>query len=254
VRRRAARPAVVVRVDDGVARVTLARSETCNRLDLELCQALVDVCAAVADEPRAHVVVLEAAGRDFSVGLPPRERWLPAAWPDPVAAVAALPQPVVAAIDGDAVGWGFGLALACDIRIASPRAVLVAPELATGRMPGGGITQRLPRVVGSGRAMALLLLGERLRARVALDWGLVTDVVASARLARVAAERARALARRGPLALRFAKEAVRRALDLPLADGVRLEHDLYVLLQTTADRREGVEAFLARRPPRFQAR
>src|SRR6185369_2594638 len=104
------------------------------------------------------------------------------------------------------------------------------------------------------RAMAMLLLGERLRAATALDWGLVTEVVAPARIARVARARADALAQRGPIALRFAKEAVRRALDLPLDDGVRLEHDLYVLLQTTADRREGVEAFLARRRPRFQAR
>jgi enoyl-CoA hydratase len=168
---RSTRSAVVVRVDDGVARVTLARPETGNRLDLPLCQALTEACAAVADDAAAHVVVLEATGRAFSVGLPPRERWLPAAWPDPVAAVAALPQPVVAALDGDAVGWGFALALACDIRIASTRTVVAAPEVTRGRMPGGGVSQRLPRIVGSGRAMAMLLLGERLRAATALDWG-----------------------------------------------------------------------------------
>jgi enoyl-CoA hydratase len=251
---RATRPAVVVRVDGGVARITLARPETRNRLDLALCRGLADACAGIADDPRAHVVLLDAAGRDFSVGLPARERWLPAGWPDAAGALAALPQPVVGAIDGRAVGWGFALALACDIRIASTRAVFAAPDVTRGRMPGGGVTQRLPRTVGSGRAMAMLLLGETLRASTALEWGLVAEVATPARLARLSAARAAALAERGPIALRFAKEAVRRALDLPLDDGVRLEHDLYVLLQTTADRREGVEAFLARRRPRFQAR
>jgi enoyl-CoA hydratase/carnithine racemase len=87
----------------------------------------------------------------------------------------------------------------------------------------------------------------------ALAWGLVADVVAPSRLGATLAARARALAARGPIALRYAKEAVRRAFDLPLEDGVRLEHDLYVLLQTTADRREGIAAFRARRRPRFSA-
>lgn len=244
--------AVVVQVGDGVARLTLARPATRNRLDLELCQAIADACAAIADDARAHVVLLDVEGRDFCVGLPPRLRWLPPAWPDPVAAVGALPQPVLAAVDGEARGWGLGLALACDLRIASTRAVLAAPAGAS--LPGGGVTQRLPRLVGTGRAMGMILLGERARARDALAWGLVSGVVAPARLRPEASTQARALARRGPIALRFAKEAVVRALDLPLADGVRLEHDLYVLLQTTADRREGVEAFLGRRPPRFRDR
>jgi enoyl-CoA hydratase/carnithine racemase len=245
--------AVVVQVGDGVARLTLARPAARNRLDLELCQAIADACATIASDARAHVVLVDADGRDFCVGLPRRARWLPSAWPDPVAAVAALPQPVVAAIDGEASGWGLGLALACDLRIASARAVLAAPA-GNESPPGGGVTQRLPRLVGSGRAMGMLLLGERARARDALAWGLVSAVVAPARLGRAAAAHARALARRGPIALRFAKEAVLRALDLPLADGVRLEHDLYVLLQTTADRREGVQSFLGGRAPRFRDR
>jgi enoyl-CoA hydratase len=146
------------------------------------------------------------------------------------------------------------LALACDVRIAGAKAVFSVPDVGAGRMPGGGVTQRLPRVVGSGRAMGMLLLGDRVRADAALASGLVSEVVSSARLATVATARVRTLAERGPIALRYAKEAVRRALDLPLEDGVRLEHDLYVLLQTTADRREGVDAFRQRRRPRFHAR
>jgi enoyl-CoA hydratase/carnithine racemase len=97
-----------------------------------------------------------------------------------------------------------------------------------------------------------LLLGDRIPAREAYAWGMVRQVVTPRQLRRVVTAHARALAARAPIALRYAKEAVSRALDLPLADGVRLEHDLYVLLQTTADRREGIAAFLARRTPRFE--
>jgi enoyl-CoA hydratase/carnithine racemase len=242
--------AVALDVDGGVGWITLGRP----RIDVALATALVEACEAIALDPAVHVVVLRASGGDFSLGLPARARWLDAAWPDPVAAVAALPQPVLAAIGGEARGWGFGLALACDLRIASARAAFSAPDVAAGRLPGGGLTQRLPRIVGTSRAMAMLLLGERVRATEAQAWGLVTEVVGASRLAGVVASRARELARRGPIALRYAKEAVRRALDLPLDDGVRLEHDLYVLLQTTADRREGVEAFRQRRRPGFDAR
>ena len=248
------RTAVVARIDDGVGWLRLARPATRNRLDLAVVQELVDACGAMALDPDVRTVVLAADGSDFSLGLPSARAWLDPAWPDPVAAVAALPQPVIAAIDGEARGWGLGLALACDLRILTTRAVLSAPDAGAGRLPGGGVTQRLPRIVGTGRATAMLLLGMRLPAREALAWGLAAEVVPARRLGRVAEARARDLARRGPVALRYAKEAVRRALDLPLEAGVRLEHDLYVLLQTTTDRREGVAAFRERRPPRFEGR
>ena len=249
-----ARAAVDVRIECGIARLTLARPRTHNRFDLPLVQALADACAALALDADVHVVVLGASGPDFSLGLAGDRGWLDPAWPDPVTAVAGLPQPIVAAIDGEARGWGLALALACDLRIVTTRATLSAPDVAKGRLPGGGLTQRLPRIVGTGRAASLLLLGERLAARDALAWGLAAEVVAPGGLARAVDAAARALVARGPIALRYAKEAIRRALDLPLDDGVRLEHDLYVLLQTTRDRREGVAAFRARRRPRFQAR
>lgn len=234
--------------------MTLARPADGNRLGLEVMQGLVEACATLTLDPAVRVVVLAAGGRHFCRGLPPSLAWPPPEWPDGVAAVAALPQPVVAAVDGEAHGWGFALALACDVRIASSRAVFSAPPARAGTFPGGGLTQRLPRAVGASRALAILLLAEALRARTALACGLVAEVVPPARLAGVVAARARALAARGPLALRYAKESIVRALDLGLDDGVRLEHDLYVLLQTTADRREGVGAFLERRPPRFHGR
>src|SRR5207247_10932793 len=119
---------------------------------------------------------------------------------------------------------------------------------------GGGAPQRRPGMIGTAGARELGVRGPRVRARTAAAGGLVGAAVAPPRLASTVEETAHALAQKGPLALRLGKEAVVRALDLPLADGIRLEHDLYVLLQTTADRRAGIQAFLARRKPRFGGR
>jgi enoyl-CoA hydratase/carnithine racemase len=245
---------VELAVREGIAWMTLARPASGNRLDAELLGALAEACAAAEGDDGVRVVVLAAEGRAFSLGLPRGCRWPERLWPDGMGALAGLGKPVVAAIRGDAVGWGFSLALACDLRIASTAAALVLPELGRGYLPGGGATQRLPRVVGTARAMEMVLLGARLPAATAVAWGLVSAAVPPARLGATVEETARALAAKGPLALRLGKEAVTRALDLPLADGIRLEHDLYVLLQTTADRRAGVRAFLAHRKPRFGGR
>ncbi len=252
--RPASGPAVELAVRDGVAWMTLGRPASGNRLDAELLGALVEGSAAAEDDDGVRVVVLAAQGPAFSLGLPRACRWPERSWPDGVGALGGLTKPVIAAIQGAAVGWGLALALACDLRIASTAAVLALPALGERRFPGGGVTQRLPRMIGTARAMELVLLGTRLPAATAAAWGLVSAAVAPARLASTVEETARALVAKGPLALRLGKEAVVRALDLPLADGIRLEHDLYVLLQTTADRRAGIEAFLARRKPRFGGR
>jgi enoyl-CoA hydratase/carnithine racemase len=241
-------------VRDGVAWITLARPATRNRCDAELMGGLAEACAAAEDAETARVVVLRAQGAAFSAGLPRGCVWPPAAWPDGVGAVAGLTKPVIAAVQGAALGWGLALALASDVRIASSDAVLALPDLGERRLPGGGVTQRLPRMVGVGRALELVLLGTRLTAVRAAEWGLVSAVVPPARLQVTVDETARTLVARGPLALGLAKEAVVRALDLPLADGIRLEEDLYVLLQTTVDRREGIRAFIASRRPRFHGR
>jgi enoyl-CoA hydratase/carnithine racemase len=246
--------AVELAVERGVARITLGRPETGNRCDAELLGGLVAACEAAEDDERVRVVLVAARGRVFSAGLPVGCRWPDRAWPDGIGAVAALAKPVVAAVQGDAIGWGLALALAADLRIASTRAVLAFPGVADGAPPGGGVTPRLVRAVGVARATEVLLLGTRVPAARAAAWGLVTAAVPAPRVAATAARAAAALAERGPLALRLAKEAVSRALDLPLADGIRLEEDLYVLLQTTRDREEGVRAFLAHRRPRFTGR
>ena len=215
---------------------------------------LVAAAESLADRDDLCAVVLRARGRAFSLGLPGRVAWPPRAWPDGIAAVAGLAMPVVAALHAEARGWGLALALASDLRVVAHGATLSLPEAAAGRLPGGGVTQRLTRLVGPARAADLLLLGTRLTGREAAAWGLAIRAVGAPAVGATAGRLAGVLARRGPLALRYAKEAVLRAFDLPLADGIRLEHDLYVLLQTTVDRREGVRAFLERRPPRFEAR
>jgi enoyl-CoA hydratase len=241
-------------VRDGVAWLDLARPATGNTLDAEMMADLAAASERIEHDETVRVAVLAAQGRTFCAGLPDGMPWLPPAWPDGIRALSDVTKPVVACLTGPVRGWGLGLALACDLRVAGTGTVLQVAELGRGILPGGGVTQRLTRLVGPSRALAMLLLGEGVSARTALAWGLVSRVVPTARLRPAAAAMAGALARHGPDALRFAKEAVVRALDLPLDDGIRLEQDLYVLLQTTADRQEGVQAFLEHRPARYDGR
>jgi enoyl-CoA hydratase len=155
-------------------------------------------------------------------------------------------------VNGDAIAEGCELALACDLRLAAAAARFALPQLTEGRLPSHGGTQRLPRLIGRTRALELLLSGRRVGAREAEAIGLVNRVLPTRSFAAALRRAVTALAAKGPLALRLAKEAVSRAPDLTFEQGVRLEQDLYVLLQTTADRAEGVRAFLARRTPRFR--
>lgn len=237
-----------------MATVTLERPTHRNRLDAEVMAALVDACDTVEDDHDVRVVVLTGRGPHFCAGLPPATAVLPADWPDGVAAVAALTRPVVAALAGEISGWGLALALAADLRLAAETARFRLPGASSGTLGGGGAIPRLSRLVGPARTAEIVLLEREVDARTALRWGLVSRVVSPARLERETVRLARHLGARAPLALALAKEAVTRALDLPLADGCRLEHDCYVLLQTTADRREGIAAFLGRRRPRFLGR
>jgi enoyl-CoA hydratase/carnithine racemase len=242
-----------VRLDRGVAWITLARGASRNRLDADVMTGLVEACARVEDSAAA-VAVVAAEGPAFCAGLPRGCRWPDAAWPDGVGAVGRLTKPVVAALHGDVLGWGVALALACDVRVAASSTVLGLPDVQAGALPGGGAVHRLARMIGPARALEMVLLGTRLPAARAAEWGLVARVVEPSRLAAVVEGIARGMTARAPEALRLAKEAVVKGLDLPLDDGIRMEQDLYVLLQTTEDRREGVRAFLERRTPRFGGR
>jgi enoyl-CoA hydratase/carnithine racemase len=172
----------------------------------------------------------------------------------PAAAIAAIDRPVIAAINGDALGPGLELALSCDIRLASSRARFGLAQVARGRIPTDGGTQRLPRIVGRGKALELLLTAEVITADEALEIGLVSKVVPPEALSGEAEKLAGIVAAKGPIALRYLKEAVNKGLDMTMEQGLRLEADLYFLLHTTADRTEGIKAFREKRPPKYQGK
>jgi enoyl-CoA hydratase/carnithine racemase len=160
--------------------------------------------------------------------------------------------PIIAAIHGDALGQGLELALACDLRICTETAHFAMNHLTYGDIPRDGGTQRLSRVVGRGKAMEMILTGEVINAQEAHRIGLVHRVVPEDELLPAAMDMARNMATKSPIAVRYVKEAIHKGLDLTLAQGLRLEADLYFLLHTTKDRTEGIRAFQEKRSPRFE--
>jgi enoyl-CoA hydratase/carnithine racemase len=173
---------------------------------------------------------------------------------DPFGCLGDLPQPVVCAINGDATGAGLELALACDVRIAAEGANFSVPEISLGLLPLAGGTQRLPRLIGRGKALEMILTGDPIDAQEALRIGLVSAVVLHDYLLSEAEAIASRIAARGPLAVRYAKEAIARGFEMPLEQALRFETDLTIILQTTEDRAEGVRAFLEKRKAEFKGR
>ena len=169
-------------------------------------------------------------------------------------AVEAFPKPVIAMINGFALGGGCELAMACDFRVAADTAKLGQPEVNLGIIPGGGGTQRLPRLVGSGQAYKLLYTGELIDAGEALRIGLVDEVVPAAQLRERVMLLAGTIAEKSPVALQLIKEAVRAAFRTSLDDGLRLETTLFGVAFATEDKREGVQAFIEKRKPAFTGR
>jgi enoyl-CoA hydratase/carnithine racemase len=241
-------PSPRLSIADGVAWVTLPRA----RIDQRAAQELCDAAERVAFDESVAVAVVQASGPAFCTGVDGGGEW--ETQHDWIAALGGLTVPVIAAIGGDALAEGAELALACDLRIAAGRARFAFPHIAEGRLPRHGATQRLPRIVGRTRALELLISGRVIRAREAERIGLVSEVVEPAKLDTAVRRTLETLSAKGPIALRLGKEAVLKGADLTLEQGIRLEQDLYVLLQTTADRGEGIDAFLAKRPPKFRGR
>ena len=239
------------------ARLTLNRPDKGNRLTPAMAQELDAVCEAVEDDDAVELLLLTGQGGAFCIGLEHpspatahgiRQQFGPLTC---VERLAALTKPTIAMLNGDAIGIGLELALACDLRLAKSGAQFGLPQLAEGLIPFCGGTQRLPRIIGQARALELILTGKRLDADQAQQIGLVTEAIEPERFAARVDEVLTGLLDKGPLALRLGKEAVLKAMDLSLEQGTRLEEDLYVLLQTTQDRAEGVAAFLAKRKPVF---
>jgi enoyl-CoA hydratase/carnithine racemase len=243
---------------DGVVYWTLASPVALGQGSTELAWELIERCAEIEQRESPPVAVaLVSVGPTFWVLAPASAEDCDAAseiWAQATSALGRLTSPTVAAIEGDAIGPAWELALACDLRVAVAGARIGSPELVWGRMPGAGGTQRLTRLVGRGVAMRLLLLSELLSAPTALELGLVQRVSESGQLPQELENILKALRQAAPLALSFAKEAILQGVQQPLEQGLRLEADLSILLQTTQDRAEGLRSFVERRDPHFKGK
>jgi enoyl-CoA hydratase len=247
-------PRVVVEdLDDHVCTLRLNRPEKLNALDR---QTALDLRRSLLGT-RARVVVLAGSARAFSVGADLREGFADGGaspWLETLDALAGLPIPVIAAVEGHCLGGGLELALCCDLRIAGAGATFAVPEVKRGLFPSAGGTQRLPRLVGASRAKQLLFTGDAVDAATAERWGLVNEVVPEGQAERRAAELARTLAAGAPLALRAVKRLVDESAELPLDAGLALEQERIGPVVASEDVGEGVRAFFERRPPAFRGR
>ncbi len=254
---------VLARREGAVLFLTLNRPEKRNALNAPLRAALIEALRADASDDSTRVVVIDGAGdKAFAAGadvdeLAARSTWAQRAFitaPHIYSAVSEHPKPVIAALNGHALGAGLELAMACDMRVASNAAKFGQPEINLGIIPGGGGTQRLPRLVGAGRAARLVLTGELIDAATAERWGLVDELAEPGAVLARATELATAMATKSPVALRLAKEALRAAAELPLGAALAREIDLFTLAFQSDDAKEGIRAFQEKRAPDFSAK
>ena len=245
-----------------IAELLLDRPQAMNALSTELATALTLACAQVGADRDVRAVMLTAAGeRAFCVGADLKER---AAMTDgelmaqrPVfraafGAVLGLPQPVIAAVRGYALGGGCELALSCDLIVADETAVFGLPEATVGLVPGGGGTQLAARRLGPGRAADLILTGRRVAAAEAARIGLADRLVPAGTAGQHAAELAEAISGNSPVAVRAAKQAIRLGTGLSLAAGLEVEDAAWRTAAVSADRREGIVAFAQKRRPHWR--
>ena len=244
----------------GLGYLTLNRPQVRNAFSREMIDELQQALAGIDKDNEIRVLIITGAGQAFQAGADISE--LRAMQPMDIlrwnegivrinAALEKLRQPVIAAINGAALGGGLELALACTLRIAAESAVMGLPEVKLGIIPGTGGTQRLPRLIGKGRAAELLLTGKIIDAREAFDMGLVNQVSAAEQLVPAAEKLAAEILVNAPIAVEMAKDALEVGKDLPLEQAVQYSQKNCITCFSTVDMREGMAAFLEKRKPRF---
>lgn len=254
---------ILFTVEDRVARVTLNRPEQLNALSFKMREELAAAFDQCAADDGIRAVLVAGAGRAFCAGVDLADGSFEEAPIESVevrtrgdfrSKLAGLGKPTVAAVHGFCLGGGCEVALCCDLRVVAEDAQFGQPEINLGSTPAGGATQRLPRLIGAGRALEWLLTGDRMPAAEAHRVGLANQLVPAADLEATAFGLAKKLAGKAPLAVKYLRESVYRGLDMPIEDGLRLEVYLGGLLRTTEDRVEGLKAFREKRAPDFKGR
>jgi enoyl-CoA hydratase len=255
---------LLIEIEDGIGLVTINRPQALNALNRETLAELATAIDELSDEDEVQVIILTGSGeKAFVAGADIRELAENSPLESNVHAmfgqslmdlIEELGMPTIAAVNGYALGGGLELAMACSIRIASTNAKLGLPEVGLGIIPGFGGTQRLPRLVGQGRAMHMVLTAEPVDAATALQYGLVTEVHEPAELLGAAKVLAKKLMAKSSLTLRIAEETVRVGAEMAQTQGMAYEASQFGLAASAEDYQEGMQAFLEKRKPEFQGR
>ncbi len=255
--------AIIVEKKEKIAVLTLNRPPM-NPLNHRIYEELIKVCGELNVDPAVKVVVVTGAGdKAFAAGLDVKDvegkslveiREFLACCGEAYARIAAIEKPVIAAINGLALGGGLELALRCDLRIASEKAQFGQPEINLGIIPGGGATQLLPRLIGAARAKELFFTGETFDAERALQLGLVNRVVPAAKLMEEVMNLAAGIASKPAVAAKMIKLAVDHGLNMDLGSALTYEKECFILSFTSEDGREGLRAFVEKRKPTYRDR
>jgi enoyl-CoA hydratase len=254
---------ILVEREGRVAILTINRPDKLNALNDQVRNDMLEILGQIEHDDGIGVVVLTGAGEKSFIagadigefaGRTPFDQRHAMRSPRIFDVMASYPKPVIAMINGFCLGGGCELAMSCDLRIASEKARFGQPEINLGLIPGGGGTQRMPRLVGAGHALRLILTGEMIGAAEAKEIGLVEMVVPAEELRAKTLELANKIASKSPLTVKVAKEAVRASERLAIEEGIAYERDLFCLCFSTADKEEGVRAFLEKRPAQWTGR
>lgn len=255
---------VKVEVQDGVAVLTFMRAEAANALSVQMLHEINEALEAIHEDRSIRVVIVTGDGeKAFCAGADLKERkgMNEGETRKTIALIGktmnhfeALAQPVIAAINGVAFGGGLELALACDIRIASNTAKMGLTETALGIIPGAGGTQRLPRLIGIGKAKELIYSARRLSAEEAYQYGMIEHIAQPEKLLEQAKELAYEIAKNAPLSLIQAKTAINQGMQTDISTGLQIESLAYSRLLHTEDRLEGLKAFQEKRPPAYSGK